>query len=513
MQAIELFCGAGGVALGLQRAGLDVVRHFDCDADAVATMRAAGYKDVVEEYVQYLELADLLEVLLWWASPPCPAWSSAGKRRGAADGRNGYPHLFRALGLMRKLPRWLLIEQVEGITFHKRDCPTRRGRTGDPNACPACYLSGVILPTLRKFFPVVRGAVLDSADYGVPQTRSRFITVCGPEKVPWPVPTHSATALDRAKETGAYWRAVEDGSLYEGELKIGEDGCRPFRTMRQVLPALRLPEGFAIGGGRHPGAAGEQRVYAELTDRPSTTISAQDGGSAGNLGPFVCLSGTRGGKGPVEMSADRPAPTISTAGDVYELRKKPGRSSRPVQIDRPSPSVSTAGDDILIERRSPIDGQLQYPDSDAWHRVSQPDEPARAIGSKGNASVSFRDDRGNLFYVRGLGRSASEPERLDQPSPTVATTEEKGTRASEASDFDFNGGPDRASDAAFLAVGRRRLEPSECAILQDFPPDWPFQGNKGSVYAQIGNACPATLAEVVAREVLRVDRRLGKSST
>lgn len=471
MRALELFCGAGGVAIGLRRAGIETIQHVDCDADACLTMRAAGFEDVVEEYIQYLKPYDLPDVPLWWASPPCPAWSTAGKRGGVNDGRNGYPHLFRALGL-RPAPRWLLIEQVEGITFHKKECPTRRNRAGDPTKCPACYLAQVIMPSLREFFPVVRGTVLDAADYGVPQTRSRFITVCGPAKVPWPLPTHSATALDGAKATGAYWRAVEDGSLYERELKSGADGCRPYRTMRQVLPALRDPGRFVIGGGRHPGSPGEQRVYAALTDRPSTTIAAQNGGAAGNLGPFVCVS------------ADGPSPTVSTAGD------------------RPS------------TRRSADSGQLQYPDSDAWHRVSQPDEPVRAIGSRGNASISFsfRDEDGNLFYGRGLGRAASEPGRLDQPSPTVATTEEKGTRASEASGYDFNGGPDRASDAAFLAVGRRRLEPDECSILQDFPVDWPFRGNKGSIYAQIGNACPATMAEVVAREVLKVDRQLSRSA-
>jgi DNA (cytosine-5)-methyltransferase 1 len=105
-----------------------------------------------------------------------------------------------------------------------------------------------------------------------------------------------------------------------------------------------------------------------------------------------------------------------------------------------------------------------------------------------------------------LGRAASEPERLNLPSPTVMCTEVKGTRASAASGWTFNGGPDRASDAAFLATGRRRLTWQECAALQGFPEDYPFQGTIEARYRQVGNAVPPTLAEVVGRAILEADR-------
>jgi len=105
---------------------------------------------------------------------------------------------------------------------------------------------------------------------------------------------------------------------------------------------------------------------------------------------------------------------------------------------------------------------------------------------------------GEIVYSRGYGRAGSEPHRLYLPAPTVMTTEGKGTRASAMSDWTFNGGPDRAADAAFLAVGRRRLTPDECAALQGFAPGRKFVGNKESVYRQIGNAVPPPLAEALA---------------
>ena len=131
-------------------------------------------------------------------------------------------------------------------------------------------------------------------------------------------------------------------------------------------------------------------------------------------------------------------------------------------------------------------------------------EPAPTDGGRGTLYAEFYRAEGseNVYYPKGNGRAASEPERLDRPSPTVTTTEAKGTRASPSSGFDFHGGPDRASDAAFLALGRRRLEPDECAALQAFPIGWPFRGNKTGIYRQVGDAVPPPLARAVAEALL-----------
>lgn len=48
---------------------------------------------------------------------------------------------------------------------------------------------------------------------------------------------------------------------------------------------------------------------------------------------------------------------------------------------------------------------------------------------------------------------------------------------------------------------RRRLTPQECALLQDAPPDYPWQGNKTQLFRQIGNAVPCGLARAVIQAV------------
>jgi site-specific DNA-cytosine methylase len=103
------------------------------------------------------------------------------------------------------------------------------------------------------------------------------------------------------------------------------------------------------------------------------------------------------------------------------------------------------------------------------------------------------------------GRACAEPWRLLRPAPTVTLQEEKGTRA-HSPDWTFNGGPDRASDTAFLVAGIRRIDVREGLLLQGFPADWPLQGSINEHYSQIGNAVPPPLSEAMSRAVLAAHR-------
>jgi DNA (cytosine-5)-methyltransferase 1 len=233
MKAIELFAGAGGAALGLEAAGVHHVALCEWDADACATLRAAGLGPVVEGDVRDLDAiasaaflsesdawrqaGDLLldspldgdewclerEALatdLWqesrrldllWSSFPCQAWSVAGQRKGATDERNGWPWTVDAIDRFR--PRWFIGENVFGLLHHNQDCDRR----GLPEECAGCYFERVILVELRKRFPVVGWFVVDAADFGVPQHRRRLFMYAGPEPVTPPRATHGPGMFTR----------------------------------------------------------------------------------------------------------------------------------------------------------------------------------------------------------------------------------------------------------------------------------------------------------------------------
>lgn len=133
---------------------------------------------------------------------------------------------------------------------------------------------------------------------------------------------------------------------------------------------------------------------------------------------------------------------------------------------------------------------------DPKHPPCHPDEPATTIRSGGNGHtappVYVRTDRS------GDRPPASRPELADRPSPTVSAVGEcKGSGP--------GGNPaklQRASDAAWLAYGRRRLTVEECATLCAFPDGYPFAGTKTSRYRQVGNCVVPPVAQVIARRIM-----------
>jgi len=241
MRAIDLFAGAGGASMGIEAAGCEVVQAVELDRlAAIAHRLNLRHVPVHRGDVRGWQpmAADL-----WWASPPCQAWSSAGAKLGARDERNGWPWVFDALDRAEHRPAWLVCENVRGLTWHTKNC-------GDAMTCPGCYWEGVVLVEARRRFKSVQVWTLDAADYGVAQHRRRVFLVCGPHAATAPTATHG-------------------------------DGLEPFATMGGALGLRRV-----IGGGGNPHGKNrsQERNYRDLTDEPSTTVAATQ---IGNAGPWV----------------------------------------------------------------------------------------------------------------------------------------------------------------------------------------------------------------------------------
>ena len=98
---------------------------------------------------------------------------------------------------------------------------------------------------------------------------------------------------------------------------------------------------------------------------------------------------------------------------------------------------------------------------------------------------------GEIVLELGGGAGNAGPFVLAQPAPTISTADGQGV------------GSSYARDVLEGQIGRRRLTIAECATLQDFPPDHPWQGTKADQYRQVGNAVPPTLARVVIESIMR----------
>ena len=199
LRALELFSGAGLATEGLLAAGIDMVRCIEWNRDADATARGMGHPSVLGD-VRNPKLTEGIEDIdLVWASPPCQAWSMAGKRLGVEDPRNGFPWTMEVID--RLTPRWVLIENVPGLTFHRSGCP----RDGRNIACAGCYWQTVV-DEVKDRYAYANWKILNAADYGAPQLRERVYLVAGPKPIAWPEPTHHDPKAGKRPR----WRTIRD---------------------------------------------------------------------------------------------------------------------------------------------------------------------------------------------------------------------------------------------------------------------------------------------------------------
>jgi len=326
---VELFAGAGGSALGLER--LELLEHValvEQDPDACATLRKANLGPVVEADVRE---AVLPEADVLWASFPCQAWSTAGKRKGAADERNGWPWTVDAIDKVK--PTWFVGENVRGLTLHRGDCE----RKGPPESCPACYFTCVILAELRARFAHVSWWLLDAADFGVPQHRKRVFVWAGPTAPTPPTATHGAGLFSQ-----------------------------PYVSMGEALGLSSAER--AIGGGSNPHGPGRghERRYSDLTNRPCTTVSAVQ---IGNAGPWV-IERSSGARDATVRDLNRPAPTIlgppsggydrlQIAGplvcDSMRNTDEHPHRERPRPVTEPAPTIGGKGNQFIRPAHLPED--------------------------------------------------------------------------------------------------------------------------------------------------------------
>ena len=159
LTSLEICAGAGGQALGLERAGYAHVAAVELDAHAVGTLRLNRPQwNVVHQDVREFDPSAFRGVDLFAGGVPCPPFSTAGKQLGANDDRDLFP---TALDIVEAIkPAAVMLENVPGLATAKFE---RYRRT--------------IAARLERLGYEISWQVLNSSNFGVPQLRPRFILV------------------------------------------------------------------------------------------------------------------------------------------------------------------------------------------------------------------------------------------------------------------------------------------------------------------------------------------------
>ena len=171
--AIELCAGGGGQAIGISAAGFSHLALVELNPIACQTLRnnrpewPIWIGDVRRFAATEVKVSD---VTLVTGGVPCQPFTVAGHQRGHSDNRDLFPEAIRIVGEVR--PSAVMFENVSPLatsTFVEY----RRG----------------ILSNLQRLGYYVETAVINAAEFGVPQERRRFIVVgrrSGAAPFPWP---------------------------------------------------------------------------------------------------------------------------------------------------------------------------------------------------------------------------------------------------------------------------------------------------------------------------------------
>lgn len=279
---IDCFCGAGGLSLGFEQAGFDVVYAFDLDKTAIETYKhnahlhhgQAFVRDIYNVSKSSIE-ADLghelgqIDVVI--GGPPCQGFSV--QRRGDDnDPRNQL--VLEYVRLLKEIqPRFFIMENVGGILSHR----------GAP------YIRA-LFENMEAAGYYIQQKKLVASDYGVPQDRTRVIIVgelTNGEKsafsYPLPVEGKKATVRDAISDL----MHVGDNAVPNHKSdKLSPINLRRIQAIKEGQGRDSLPEELQLNCQKKNKDHRHLDTYGRMAwDLPSPTITARfDSFSRGRFG-------------------------------------------------------------------------------------------------------------------------------------------------------------------------------------------------------------------------------------
>lgn len=451
--ALDHFAGTGwGVAsrwLGIREYGVEIM------PDAIRTRRAVGFRTIYRDVWAGLLHAWLVPFhVLYIASPPCQTFSIAGSGSGRkaldmvlmliASGAWKDPAKLRAAGAELGDDRTaLVLTPLAHIWAHR---PRLVALEQVPTVLPIWEAMAEILRGLG--YSVWTGN-LQAEQYGVPQTRKRAILMArldGP--VAPPVPTHSR--------------------YYSRDPKRLDPGVQKWVSMAEALgwgmtarPYPTVATGTE-GGGTDPAALGgsgaRKNVYAERAAGRWTPSGDVDNDRDGGILRLQASDASTLQTFP-RWGFERPATTVAGNSRMWA----------------PGHKVNAAD----IARLGEAEAREKYGDRAGTGAYRMTVEEAATLQT----------------FPRGWGFT-------DRPAVTVGNAVGRGLIGGSGAKEAVVGA---IADGTFIPsqgdgsnyAEATRISVAEAGALQTFPAPFPFQGNRGKQFLQIGNAVPPLLAYAI----------------
>lgn len=384
MKSIELFAGAGGLGMGLCKAGFKPAKVVEWDRYCRETIgqnrvRAGspmhGWPQVEGDVrgVDFRPLADKIDLVS--GGPPCQPFSMGGKHKAYDDARDMFPQAIRAVRETR--PRAFIFENVKGLTratfrnyFEyirlQLEHPEVIAKPDEDWADHLARLERHHIHGARDGLNYrLVSRVLNAADYGVPQKRERVIFVGFRDDldVEWsfPVETHSSDAL--------LWSQYRDGSYWDTHkvakrdrpdasdapvraLKLdGKPATVAWQTVRDAtadLPDPELHPRLASAFANHrfqPGARSYVGHTGSPLDEPAKTLKAGVHGVPGGENMLARPDGT------VRYFSVRESARLQTFADDFVFHGAWGETMRQLGNAVPVRLAEVIGKDVARKLR------------------------------------------------------------------------------------------------------------------------------------------------------------------
>ncbi len=343
LRSLEIFSGAGGLAIATHLAGFTHEAVVEWNKDACLTLRenSAGLAgeawNVIEGDIRDVDASRFDGLDLLAGGPPCQPFSLGGRHQGNGDARDMIPQFIRCVRQAR--PRAFIMENVKGLTrpafrnyfsytLLQLSYPEITRRPSESDTDHLSRLESIHTKgRSRRLTYHVTARVLNAADYGVPQTRERVFLVGfrADQNIPWhfPDPTHSREALLFEQwGSGRYWKrlglkpAARSGPAFR--IPETRPPLAPWRTIRETIadlpPPLDRESNRVLNHRLQPGARPYPGHTGSPLDWPSKTLKAGDHGVPGGENMIVFPDGS------VRYLTVREAARVQTFPDGWLLR-------------------------------------------------------------------------------------------------------------------------------------------------------------------------------------------------
>ena len=279
--AIDLFCGCGGLSYGFERAGFNILLGIDNDSKALETfeLNHKGAKSICgditqihyEEHIKPLIGNKEIDVII--GGPPCQGMSLSGPRRFDDPRNKLYLSYIRLVDEIK--PKMFVVENVPGLV----------GLFGG-------QIKDSIIEKFQKMGYDIQYKILCASDYGVPQSRRRVVFV-GSRIGSFDYPAVSKQQITCEMALSDLPPLVDE--LGEEEMSYAS---RPLNTYQKLMRARSKKV--------------RNHVAASHSDKVKQIISlVPDGGNYKDL-PEEYIHSRNFHVAWTRFASDRPAPTIDT---------------------------------------------------------------------------------------------------------------------------------------------------------------------------------------------------------